>query len=66
MKQYKTYEDVQRDLKLLNLERHIAWENMKLQKNKIGDELQPKQWMVTVYKVVQKYGVYILMRRLLR
>lgn len=66
MKQYNTYEDVQRDLKRLNLERHIAWENMKLQKNKIGDELQPKQWMVTVYKVVQKYGVYILMRRLLR
>ena len=66
MKTYKSYSDVQRDLKQLSLERRIALEKMKLHKNKIGNELEPKQWMISVYKVAQKYGVYFIIRRLLR
>jgi len=63
MKQYKSYNDIERDLKRLELERQIAWETMALQKNKISDELKPTQWIITAYRMAQRYGVFMLVRR---
>ncbi len=66
MKVYKNLHEVNLDLKRLNLERQIAWEEMKGLKEEVKNNLRPYNWINTVLSSVKKYGVIYLIRKLLR
>lgn len=67
MKQYQSFEDIETDLKRLNLERKIALEEMKLLRVEFQDNLKPSNWVVnTILSVAGKYGFYKLIKRFLK
>ncbi|WP_040279769.1 hypothetical protein [Psychroserpens damuponensis] len=66
MKHYKTFEDIEYDLKRLSLERQIAFEELKGVKGEIKDDLAPYHWMQTVFKYVSKYGWFMLLKKVIR
>jgi hypothetical protein len=66
MRKYQSFEDIEQDLKRLNLERNIAWEEIKLSKNKFRNDLKQKNWLSMIVDVAGKYGFYMLLKRFLK
>ena len=66
MKEYNTFEDIDRDLKRLNLERKIALEELKLVQGKVQEDLQPINLILTALKVVSKIGLFKMLKRIMR
>lgn len=66
MKQYQSFEDIETDLKRLDLERSIAIEEMKLLKGEFKDDLKPANWLSTVLNVAGKYSFYVLLKKFLK
>ncbi|SFN74117.1 hypothetical protein SAMN04487989_103136 [Bizionia echini] len=61
---YTNFNDIEADLKLLNLERKIAWEELKLLKTELKDDFRPYNWIEPIIKGASKYGVFVLFRKL--
>lgn len=58
---YKTAESVERDLKILDLRRKIALEEMKGLKEDYKNDLRPMNWMNSGVKWAGKFfGMYVL------
>lgn len=66
MRTYNSFEEIDQDLKRLNLERRIAIEEIKLTHNQIREDLSPLNWINTLVRLFSKYGLYYLIRRLFR
>jgi len=66
MKTYKSFEDIDKELKRLRLERDIAWEEVKLNKNKLIEDIQPPQWINSGFRLVSKYVFWLLFKRFLK
>ena len=60
MKQYRTQEDIKRDLRRLQLEKQIAWEELKVVKSDFKETLQPYTWLQTGFKMASKVGVMMI------
>ena len=65
MNNYKTFEEIEKDLKRLQLERDIAWEELKLMKSEYRDDLKPMNWVSTALKLTGKYGIIALIRKII-
>ena len=63
MKTYTTFEEVDNDLKRYKLERDIAWEEFKLTKSELKEDLQPLNWLSTALKLTGKYSFIALIRK---
>lgn len=63
MKNYQTFESIEKDLTRLKLERSIALEEMRLLKNEFKQDLKPANWVSTAFNVAGKYGAYRLLKR---
>lgn len=66
MKTYSSIKDINQDLKRLNLERQIAWEELKGLKHNVKDDFSSYNWMNTAISAVKKYGILYLIRKILR
>jgi hypothetical protein len=66
MKQYQSFEDIETDLKRLNLERKIALEEMKLLKSEFQEDLKPANWLSTILNLAGKYGLYMLLKKFIK
>ena len=66
MKQYRTFEDIEFDLKRLSLERQIAFEELKGIKGEVKDDLKPLNWLQTLMKYATKYGSYLLLKKIVK
>lgn len=66
MKEYKTFDDIDNDLRRHNLERKIAWEELKLVQGKVEEDLQPINLIVTVFKVIGRVGIFKLLKKIIR
>lgn len=66
MSTYKDLNEINLDLKRLNLERQIAWEEMKGLNQKVKQDLHPYSWIDTALSAVKKYGIIYLIRKVLR
>lgn len=66
MKQYESFDDIEKDLKRLSLERNIALEEMKLLKSEFKDDLKPINWVSTIFSAFGKYGLYAIIKRILK
>ena len=66
MKIYNTFEEIEYDLKRLNLERKIAYEELKGIKSDFKEDLQPLNWVQTVFKFAAKYGFFMLLKKIVK
>lgn len=63
---YKNFEQIDYDLKRLNLERQIALEEIKGIKQEVKEDLSPYSWMTTIVSAIKKYGMLYLIRKIVR
>ncbi|MFX0556498.1 hypothetical protein ACOCEA_06850 [Maribacter sp. CXY002] len=63
---YRNFEEVEYDLKKLDLERKIALEELKGLKEDVREDLSPISWVSTILSAVKKYGILYLIRKILR
>lgn len=63
---YKNFEQIDYDLKRLNLERQIALEEIKGIKQEVKEDLSPYSWMTTIVSAIKKYGMLYLIRKVVR
>ena len=66
MKTYKNSESIERDLEILNLERQIAYEELKSLKEDYKQDLQPLNWIQTGAKIVGKLGGMLLLKKIIK
>lgn len=66
MKTYNSFKDIDNDLKKLDLERQIAWEELKLVKEEFKEDLQPLNWVSSALKVVGKMGGFMLLKKIIK
>jgi len=66
MKTYNSFKDIDDDLKKLDLERQIAWEELKLVKEEFKEDLQPLNWVSYALKVVGKMGGFMLLKKIIK
>lgn len=66
MKVYKSFEEIDQELKRLDLQRQIAVEHLKLTGNQVKEDLSPLNWINTLLNVFYKYGITILIKRLFK
>jgi hypothetical protein len=66
MKSYKNFEEIEYDLKRLNLERKIALEELKAVKQEFKKDLQPPNWVNLILSLGKKYGSYFFIKKLLK
>ena len=66
MKTYKNLEEINLDLRRLKLEREIALEELKGIKHDVKEDLSPYNWMSTMLSAVKKYGIFYMIRKLIR
>ncbi|WP_299226279.1 hypothetical protein [uncultured Psychroserpens sp.] len=66
MKNYTSFEEIDYDLKRLDLERQIAFEELKGIKSDVKDDLRPIHWLQTVAKYVTKYGSLLLLKKIVK
>lgn len=64
MKLYTSFEHIETDLKRLRLERDIAWEEMKLVKSEVKNDLKPANWVRIVLKLVGNYSFIAVVRKM--
>jgi hypothetical protein len=66
MKLYESFEEIDQDLKKLNLERQIVIEELKLTQNQMKENLAPINWLDSIISLLVKYGASFLLNRVLR
>lgn len=66
MKHYKTEEDIALGLKKINLEKQIAWEELKGIKGEFKEAIQPPNWLQTGYKIFSKFGMMMLFKKIVK
>ncbi|NLP58663.1 DUF6327 family protein [Lutibacter sp. B1] len=65
-KTYNSLKEISNDLKVLNLQREIAFEELKLMKNNIQKSLEPYSYFNSVLKFVSKYGAIAIIRKIIK
>ncbi|GAA0715417.1 DUF6327 family protein [Aquimarina litoralis] len=65
-KEYTSFSEIQKDLKVLNLQRQICIEEMKVTKDQLKQDLLPNQWVSTILSAVKKYGILYLIRKIFK
>ncbi|MBQ0786441.1 MAG: hypothetical protein KBT69_03010 [Oceanihabitans sp.] len=66
MKTYNSFKDIDNELKKLDLERQIAWEELKLVKEEFKEDLQPLNWVSSALKIAGKMGGFMLLKKIIK
>jgi hypothetical protein len=63
---YNTLEEINTELHFLNLKRDIHLEELKLTRHQLKEDLSPANWINTMLSGVKKYGVLMLLRKIIK
>jgi len=66
MKTYKNFESIERDLKILNLERKIALEEIKHLKHEYQDSLKLPNWLQSGMAILGKMSTLLLLKKAIK
>ena len=66
VKTYKNAESIERNLKILDLERKIALEEIKLLKEDYKKDLQPINWLYSGLKLAGKFAGALIIKKILK
>jgi hypothetical protein len=64
MRIYNSFEEIDFDVKRLNLERKIAWEKIKHSSNEVQESLSPYNWIQTILSSIKKFGILLLLKKI--
>ncbi|MEO8934188.1 MAG: hypothetical protein ABI295_07755 [Xanthomarina sp.] len=62
---YTNFDQIENDLKLLDLQRKVAWEELKMMKTEFKEDFKPFNWVESLIKGAGKYGVFMIFRKFL-
>lgn len=65
-KHYNSLKEIQSELHLLQLQREIQLEELKLTRHQLKDDLSPANWISTIFSGVKKYGLLMLLRKFMK
>jgi hypothetical protein len=65
-KNYTSFEEIDYDLKLLNLERKISIEELKGLKYNLREDLSPYSWLRTGLRLFGNFGKIMLLKKLFK
>ncbi|WP_136482435.1 hypothetical protein [Cognatitamlana onchidii] len=66
MKVYKNIESIERDLKILDLERKIALEELKLLKNDYENSFRLPNWFQSGLSILNKASTILMLKRVFK
>lgn len=66
VKTYKNAESIERNLKILDLERKIALEEIKLLKEDYKEDLKPINWLYSGLKFASKFAGALIIKKILK
>lgn len=66
MRVYNSYSEVEKDLKMLDLKRKIAYQELVSVKNDFEEMTKPITWLQSILRLSSKYGVLLLFKRLFK
>ncbi|WP_439129773.1 hypothetical protein [Polaribacter sp.] len=66
MKDYKSFKEIEQDLKLHSLEKDIALEELKIIKNDFENQLKPLSLLGSAVKFASKYGLLVLVKKIFK
>lgn len=66
MKIYNNLQQVEDELKILDLERQIAWEEIKHVKEEYKDDFRPYNWIQSGLKLASKLGAAVLLKKIIK
>lgn len=66
MKTYQSFNEIEKDLKQLYLEKEIAFEELKIVKHDLEDYMKPINWLNNLLKVISKYGVLFMLKKMFK
>jgi hypothetical protein len=66
MKNYKSFDEIEYDLKRLSLERQIGIEQLKGVKSEFAEDLKPIHWITTVVSYAGKYGIFLFLKKIFK
>ncbi|MCL5127989.1 DUF6327 family protein [Algibacter sp. L4_22] len=65
-KNYNSLEEINTALHLLSIQREIHLEELKLTKHQLKEDLSPANWISTALTGIKKYGVLMLLRKIIK
>lgn len=66
MTSYSNFEEINYDLKRLNLERQIALEELKGLKEDVKEDFSAPNWLGTLASFAKRYGIMYLIRKIFK
>jgi hypothetical protein len=66
MRIYNSFEEIDFEVKKLNLERKIAWEEIKQSGNEMQESLSPYNWITPIISSIKKFGILFLLKKIFR
>lgn len=66
MKKYKSFKEIELDLKQYSLEKEIALEELKIVKSDVENQLKPLSLLGSAAKFASKYGFLFLLKRIFK
>ncbi|CDF79741.1 glutaminyl-tRNA synthetase [Formosa agariphila KMM 3901] len=65
-KVYNSFDEINYELKRLDLERKIAWEELKGLKGDVKEDLQPLNWVQTALSYTAKIGSFVMFKKFMK
>lgn len=65
-KNFNSLEEINTELHFLSLQRDIQLEELKLTRHQLKEDLSPANWINTALSGVKKYGILMLLRKMIR
>lgn len=66
MRIYNSFNEIDFELKRLNLERKIAWEEIKQSGNEVQESLSPYSWVKPTINAIKKFGILFLLKKIFK
>ncbi|MHB0755212.1 DUF6327 family protein [Polaribacter sp. M15] len=66
MKTYTSFAEIEKDLRKLELEKEIAKEELKIVKHNFEEFLKPVNWLTSAFRTISKYGILMLIKKILK
>lgn len=63
---YNTFEEIERDLKIVHLERQIAKEEIINAGLEVKDFFTPNHLFIAALSAIKEYGIYYLIKKILK
>ena len=64
MRTYNSFDEIDFELKKLNLERKIAWEEIKQSSHNFQEILTPYNWIIPIFRGLKKFGLLFILKKI--